>query len=36
MTHDFLRGYGFLHDFTRLGTRILIFGNEDIMNIMLN
>lgn len=23
MTHDYLRGYGFLHEFIRLGTRIL-------------
>jgi hypothetical protein len=36
MTHDCLRGYGSLHDFTRLGTRILVFGSGDIMIIMLN
>ena len=38
MTHDCLRGHGSLHDFTRLGTRMLIFGNGDIMIIfrMLN
>ena len=33
MTNDCLRGRGSLHDFTRLGTRILIFGNGDIMII---
>ena len=38
MTHDCLRGHGSLHDFTWLGTRMLIFGNGDIMIIfrMLN
>ena len=36
MSHDCLRGYGSWHDFNRLGTRILIFGNGDVIIIMLN
>ena len=36
MSHDCLRGYGSWRDFNRLGTRILIFGNGDIIIIMLN
>ena len=27
MSHDYLRGYGSLHDSKRLGTRIYICGN---------
>ena len=36
MPHDYLRGYGSLHDSKRLGTRIYICGNGAIMIIMLN
>ena len=36
MTHACLRGYGSLHEFTRLGARIIIFGKGDIMIINYN